>query len=182
MPTNALHSLIKNGGGSGSFKLRNRKSSSKDHTHQILLTRSNSVPPPPQSPSPTSPSSPPIPTSPTQLVPPQPLFPSAGTGSTTPVGGGTLRRSSHAGSLTSIPETAALQDALQEAAEKLAKKSDYNHASLSSTSSSVLSETGAVVTVLEGEEVFSIYQISTMVKRARGEKFVWVKDGNSPRV
>ena len=166
MPTNALHSLTKNGG--GSFKLRNRISSSKDHTHQILLTRSNSTHQPnsPSTPSPTaSLASPPLSPSST-LQREQPLFPT--NGSATPIGGGSLRRSSRAGSLTSIPESMQLQEALQEAADQLSsKKSDYPiygstmmmSKKMSSSSLSLFSEGArALVTVLEsGEEVFGLF-------------------------
>ena len=172
-------------GGSGTFKLRNRRSTSKDHTQQILLTRANSTPPlrqpnSPSTPSPTPPllttggsTSPPLsptsPASPTQLFPP-PMT----NGSATPIGTGSLRRSgSRAGSLTSIPESAAMQEALREAAEQLNTskfKSDYQTQNqltstmtmrskkLSTSSSSLFfaeGTAGQFVTVIEGgEEVF----------------------------
>ena len=193
MPTNALHALTKNGGG-GSFKLRHRRSS-KDHTHQILLTRSNSTPPN-ATPSPTSPLTPPTSPTPLQLAPAFPNGAALSPGSSTPQSGGTLKRGSRAGSLTSIPETAALQEALQEAAQQLSKKSEYAHphnhaatasapstmtrtqammmsASLSS-SSSLFTESGggAVVTVLEGgEEVVRF--VSSRIFSGPGDRLGW---------
>jgi hypothetical protein len=106
VPTNALHSLQKNG--TGSFKLiRRRSSKSLEHTHQVVLSRSLSTPPGTTLPSlslPASPGSPPVtPTTPT----------------------GSLRRSSRMGSLSLIPEADKLSEALEEAAASLAKKSDY---------------------------------------------------------